>query len=67
MHKNVFTYDWRFWMLPEIKDLLLEAGFSEVKTYWEGDDEDGGGNGVFTEAKDAENCDAWVTYIGAIP
>lgn len=67
IHKNVFTYDWRFWMLPEIKDLLLEAGFSEVKAYWEGDDEDGGGNGVFTEAKDAENCDAWVTYIGAIP
>jgi SAM-dependent methyltransferase len=66
-HSNVFTYDWRFWMLPEIRDLLSEAGFSEVKVYWEGDDDDGGGNGVFTESTDGENCDAWVAYIGAIP
>ncbi len=66
-HQNVFTYDWRFWMLPEIQDLLSEAGFSQVKVFWEGEEEDGSGNGIFTEARDGENCDAWVAYIGAIP
>jgi hypothetical protein len=66
-HKNVFTYDWRFWLLPEIRDLLQEAGFSRSITYWEGEDENGDGDGVFTPAEDGENCDSWVAYIGAVP
>jgi hypothetical protein len=65
-HNNVFTYDWRFWTMPELRDLLSEAGFSKTVVYWEGDDEDGNGNGVFTPAEDAENCDAWVSYIAAL-
>lgn len=65
-HNNVFTYNWRFWTMPEIRDILAEAGFSKTVVYWEGDDEDGNGNGVFTPAEDAENCDAWVSYIAAL-
>ena len=65
-HKNVFTYEWRFWTMPEIRDILLEAGFAKTVVYWEGDDEDGNGNGEFTPAEDAENCDAWVSYIAAL-
>lgn len=66
-HSNVFTYDWRFWLLPEIRDLLAEAGFSSSKVYWEGTDKNGEGDGVFKESEEGENCDAWVAYIGAIP
>lgn len=65
-YKNVFTYDWRFWTVPEVVELLKEAGFSEVKTYWEDEDEDeddDSGDGNFYETKVAENCEAWVTYI----
>ena len=65
-HLNVFTYDWRFWTLPELKDILIEAGFSKVMTYWEDDDGEGGGSGDYYPADDAENCDAWVSYIAAI-
>ncbi len=65
MHKNVFTYEWRFWMLPELIDLLREAGFKHAKCYWEGDGPKGEGNGIFTEVSDAENCLAWVSYIVA--
>ena len=65
-HENVFTYHWRFWTMPELRDLLAEAGFSKVVSYWEGDDHDGGGNGEFEPADDAENCDAWVSYIAAL-
>lgn len=65
--KNVFVYNWRMWSLPELRDLLLEAGFSKTVAYWEEDDEeDEGGNGVFYATEDAENCDAWVTYIAAL-
>lgn len=65
-HENVFTYHWRMWMMPELRDILHEAGFSKTLVYWEGDDEDGNGNGEFAPAEDAENCDAWVSYIAAL-
>lgn len=65
-HNNVFTYNWRFWTMPEIRDLLVEAGFSKTVAYWEGDDGEGGGDGVFVPTEDTENCDAWVSYIAAL-
>ena len=61
--KKAFTYSWRLWTAPEIRDLLLEAGFSNVTVYWEGEDEDGEGNGVFTPDDRGEADLAWVAYI----
>jgi SAM-dependent methyltransferase len=64
--RRAFSYDWRLWTLPEVKDALLEAGFTTVDTYWEGDDETGTtGNGVFRKSNRGENCAAWVTYLVA--
>lgn len=64
--KRAFRYDWRMWTLPEVKDVLRDAGFRTVETYWEGTAEDGeSGNGVFSKSKKGENCAAWVTYIVA--
>jgi hypothetical protein len=65
--RRAFTYDWRLWNLPELKDALLEAGFKEVVSYWEGTDEDGeSGNGIYRQSKKGENCLAWVTYLVAM-
>lgn len=65
--KNVFTYDWRMWGMAELRDLLEEAGFKKTVAYWEEDDEeDEGGNGVFFATEEAEQCDAWVTYVAAL-
>lgn len=33
--RNAFTYDWRVWTLPEVRECLLEAGFDEVKIFWD--------------------------------
>ncbi|MEM1331236.1 MAG: class I SAM-dependent methyltransferase [Planctomycetota bacterium] len=64
--KRAFTYPWRLWSLPEIQDVLRDAGFRNVTVYWEGDEEDGdGGNGEFTAATEGENCPAFVSYITA--
>ena len=64
--ERAFTYDWRFWTLPEIKDVLLEAGFSAVDVYWEGtDDDDGGGDGVWRIDSKGEACAGWVAYLAA--
>lgn len=60
---KVFSYDWRLWSLPELRELLLEAGFSKVTTYWEGTDADGEGNGEFTPAEVGEACETWIAYL----
>ena len=65
MYKKAFTYDWRMWSVGEIKDCMLDAGFSQVHTYWEGTEEDGTGDGNFYRCDEEENCESWVTYISA--
>jgi len=63
--KNAFTYEWRLWTAPEIRDLLLEAGFSKVTVYWEGEDEDGEGSGEFEPSPTGTPDPAWIAYIVA--
>ncbi|MFK7959231.1 MAG: class I SAM-dependent methyltransferase [Phycisphaerales bacterium] len=62
---RAFEYGWRLWTLPEIQELLLEAGFRDVTIYWEGTDEDGEGNGEFAPATVGEACEGWVAYLVA--
>lgn len=64
--KDVFVYNWRMWGMRELRDILEEVGFSSTIGYWEGEDEDGDGDGNFFPTEDADNCDAWVTYIAAL-
>lgn len=65
--KRAFRYDWRLWSLPEIRELLLEAGFRKVEIYWEDADENGDGNGVFRLREHAPDDPAWICYIAALP
>jgi SAM-dependent methyltransferase len=63
--KRAFSYTWRLWTLPEITELLAEAGFKNPTVYWEGTDEDGDGNGVFTPDAHGEADAGWIAYIVA--
>ncbi len=63
--KRAFSYAWRLYTAPELRDMLLEAGFRDVTVYWEGEDEDGEGNGVFTPDEKGEADLAWIAYIVA--
>jgi hypothetical protein len=63
--KRAFTYDWRLWTLPELRELLAEAGFSKVRVYWEGDDGEGGGDGDFKEHATGVADLAWIAYLVA--
>lgn len=63
--KKAFTYEWRIWSAPEIRELLMDAGFSNATVYWEGTDEDGEGNGEFTPEEKGEADLAWIAYIVA--
>ena len=62
--KRAFTYDWRLWTLPELQEILLEAGFSEAEVYLEGwDDERDESDGVFRRRTHYENMAGWVGYV----
>lgn len=62
--KQAFSYDWRLWTLPELSELLAEAGFAGSTVYWEGE-ENGEGNGEFSPHATGEADPAWVAYIVA--
>lgn len=64
--KKAFGYAWRSWNLPELRDILVEAGFARVDIYWEGVDADNEGNGKFRRRKSAENELSWIAYIVAV-
>ncbi len=66
--KDAFIYHWRLWTLPEIREILTEAGFKRVTVYWEGTEEDTGeGDGNFEPADEGTADPGWICYITAEP
>ncbi len=69
--ENAFTYAWRLWSIPEIKELLEEAGYSKVRIYWEryedsdDDSDELEGTGEYYETEEVENQESWMVYIVA--
>lgn len=63
--ERVFTYDWRMWSIPELREILHEVGFKKTHVYWEGTTRSGEGNGVFTRTEKGEACLSWIAYIAA--
>lgn len=70
--QRAFTYHWRLWSIPEVRELMLEAGFSNVRVYWEkfvdsddDDDDELEGTGEYYEAMEVENQESWIIYIAA--
>lgn len=65
--KKAFTYDWRLWTMPEVREVLKEAGFSRTIVYWQGWDEDEeAGSGEFEAVESADADAGWIAYIAAI-
>ena len=65
--KDAFVYEWRLWTLPEIREVLEEAGFRDVTVHWQGTDaETGEGDGKFAPAEHGEADAGWITYITAL-
>ena len=64
--KRAFEYHWRFWTVPEVREMLAEAGFSKSLVYWEQEDDDGEDTGVWMAEETAINNDSWLCYIVGI-
>lgn len=64
--RRAFSYDWRMWTLPEIREIMGEAGYSNATVYWEGTEEGTEeGDGNFEPAVEGEADPAWIAYVVA--
>ncbi|XP_050369050.1 uncharacterized protein LOC126787171 [Argentina anserina] len=74
--RRAFSYSWRLWSLPEIKDCLKEAGFQSVH-FWLREMQDtreirktegfGAGRDIkYEEVTKFEQQDAWNAYVVAV-
>lgn len=61
--KNVFSYDWRMWTIPELREIMEEVGFKKTWVYWEGTTRKGEGDGNFKRSEVGEECEAWIAYV----
>jgi hypothetical protein len=57
--EKAFTYDWRIWSIPELRDILEEVGFKNVVTWWDCDDD------IIRPKTAVENLISWVAYLAA--
>jgi len=65
--RRAFSYDWRLWTLPELRELLEEAGFARSTVYCEGTDEEGEGDGDFQATEECDADASFIAYIVAEP
>ena len=63
--KKAFSYEWRLWTLPELRELLLEAGFQNPTVRFEYFDDDGEGLGIWYPDACGEPSSAWIASITA--
>jgi len=65
---KAFSYYWRLWTIPELREILDQAGFCNTRVYWEGTDpESGEGDGVYSETETGDADPGWICYIVAEP
>ena len=63
---RAFEYHWRFWTIPEVREMLSEAGYSESHLYWEQEDEDGEETSEWARGDDAVSHPSWICYLVAV-
>jgi len=63
---KAFSYHWRLWTLPEIREILAEAGFRRTTVYWQAWDEKRNEvSAEFFPTEEGEADAGWLAYIVA--
>lgn len=60
--KDAFTYHWRLWTVPELREAMEEAGFKKSIVYWETTHK-GKGTDEYAPAEHGGNDHSFVAYI----
>lgn len=64
--RDAFTYDWRLWSVPELRDAMADAGFATSEVYDRlGDAIDADGNLLVRPVRGDELDDTFVVYLAA--
>lgn len=68
---DAFVYDWRFWSIPEVREMLAEAGFSNSYVYFEKEPSEDDADSPLAEVEwesreSAPSHPVWLAYIVAI-
>lgn len=62
--RNAYVYDWRLWTVPEIREMIEDAGFRDLQVYWEGTDrKTNEGSGVFRKVTRGDADQSWIAYV----
>ncbi|MBA3966967.1 MAG: class I SAM-dependent methyltransferase, partial [Nitrospirales bacterium] len=62
--RNAFVYDWRLWTIPEVTELMKEAGFEDVHFLWEGlNAEANEGTGTYHRVEKGDSDPSWIAYL----
>lgn len=59
---SAFEYDWRVWTIPEVREILAEAGFTDSRVYWDVSKSDNADD-EYAFAETGDNAEAWVSYV----
>ncbi|MFL2876350.1 MAG: class I SAM-dependent methyltransferase [Pontiellaceae bacterium] len=62
-YTRAFTYHWRLWTLPELCEIMQEAGFSRSEVYLHDFDENGESDECFRLRSTYENAEGWIAYL----
>ena len=62
--RRAFRYEWRLWTLPELQEIMREAGFASTEVYLDGwDDERDEADGIYRRRTHFENQSGWIAYV----
>lgn len=61
--ERAFTYPWRLWTIPELREVLAEAGFAFSEVWWDTDKEDHDGFSMYAPTPQGSPDPAWVAYV----
>lgn len=65
--RNAFSYPWRLWTIPELRDILADAGFKRAEVFTERENARGVGTGFWQITKSVPADLSFVCYIVAEP
>jgi len=61
--RDAFQYRWRIWSLPEVSDILREAGFTDIRCHWHIDEDQ---ETRYELTRSGYNDPAWIACLAAL-
>ena len=64
---DVFIYEWRLWSIPEIREILEDAGYKRTKVYWEKVSRLHKATDEYRFVEEEKQWVSWISYVVGFP